>query len=175
MPQSAEVGYPPGVATFAENLKRLRIERRMSQEVLADRLGLKRQATVSAWETGRRKPRPATVRRIAKALACEPADLFVGVKTDYDEVRGSAVPLAPAPEQPVISAEVLAAVRDERIGDAAIALTKIGTDRRKFMIALLLEQAEMQHAPSHQQSSPDASTPDALRAVATTKRKRRRP
>jgi len=88
--------YASPVATFGENLKRLRLERGITQEALAERLKLKRQTTVSAWEKGRRTPKPSTIKRIAAQVGCDPAELLEGVETDYDRLRGA---VSPTPEK----------------------------------------------------------------------------
>lgn len=57
---------------FGNNLKRLRLERNMTQEELGDKLGVSYR-TVSSWEINRTEPNMGTVQKIA--------ELF-GVKTD---------------------------------------------------------------------------------------------
>ena len=73
--------------TFGENLKRIRLAKGVTQEELMRRLGLKRQAPISLWETKATLPRPATIRRIADALNCEPWELLDEVETEYDVLR----------------------------------------------------------------------------------------
>ncbi len=53
--------------TFKQLLKQLRIHRDITQEALAERLGIT-QATVNQTENGRANPQEATIRRYAKAL-----------------------------------------------------------------------------------------------------------
>ena len=53
--------------TFAQTLKRLRLERGLSQEELAHRLGTSRQV-VSRYESGARVPKISTVAAFARAL-----------------------------------------------------------------------------------------------------------
>lgn len=60
-----------------EGLRRIRMLRGMSQEDLENRSEVS-QDTISALETGRREPRPSTLRKLAKALDVEIADLFMG-------------------------------------------------------------------------------------------------
>lgn len=72
---------------FRENLKRERSARGVSQEELARRLGLKRQAQVSLWETRDNVPTATTIRRIATALKCGTWLLLDDVETEYDRLR----------------------------------------------------------------------------------------
>ncbi len=58
-----------------EELKRVRRLRGMSQLDLAARSGVS-QYTITEIETGRREPRPSTLRKLAKALDVEVADFF---------------------------------------------------------------------------------------------------
>jgi len=83
--------------TFGQNLARLRKRVGISQEELARRIGVKRSAQISHWETGRRKPEPRTLTRLAAALDCEPWEFLKGVKTDYDALRATSPAAAPAP------------------------------------------------------------------------------
>ena len=52
--------------TFEKNLKRLRSQRNLKQEDLAEQLSVTRQ-TVSGWETGRRQPDLDTLKKLAAA------------------------------------------------------------------------------------------------------------
>ena len=58
-----------------KELKRLRIERGLTQEALAARIGVARPA-VARWETGVRKPQLSTLARIAEALDIDPRELW---------------------------------------------------------------------------------------------------
>lgn len=79
--------YPAlDVATYGENFRRLRGRR--SQELIADRLKIKRQANISAIELSRKVPTPALIKRHAAALETDPAELLRDVTTPYDELRG---------------------------------------------------------------------------------------
>ena len=66
--------------TFAENLRRLRVERFLSQRELARRAGL-HPATLTRLEARAAAPSTRTVRGLAAALGVEPRDL-----TTPDEV-----------------------------------------------------------------------------------------
>ena len=45
-------------------------------------------STVSLWESGRVIPAPATIKKLATALNCPPADLVAGVVSPLDAMRG---------------------------------------------------------------------------------------
>ena len=60
--------------TFAENLRRLRVERFLSQRELARRAGL-HPVTLTRLEGGAAAPSTRTVRGLAAALGVEPGDL----------------------------------------------------------------------------------------------------
>lgn len=66
------------------------------------RLGLKRQAPISLWETGDTLPKPESIVRMAAALHCRAADLLEGVETPYDRLRAGKglVTRARAPSEP---------------------------------------------------------------------------
>ncbi len=59
---------------FAENLKRLRLERFLSQADLARRAGLSK-LSVEQLEAGGRDPCSRTVRLLAEALGVQPGEL----------------------------------------------------------------------------------------------------
>jgi len=63
----------------AVNLRRLRQNRTMTQDMLAEKLHVVRQ-TVSLWETGKREPDIDTLVSIAEALNCEVTELIYGPK-----------------------------------------------------------------------------------------------
>jgi len=58
-----------------KNMRAVREARRISQCDLAKVLRTN-QSNVSQWESGKTKPWPHTVEKIAKALKCEPAELL---------------------------------------------------------------------------------------------------
>lgn len=60
---------------IGENIRRLREAREMTQEQLAERIGVTR-PTVTQWETGWSQPRMGKVEQIAAALGVEPMDLL---------------------------------------------------------------------------------------------------
>lgn len=65
--------------TFDKNLKRLRMERKLKQEELAERLSVTRQ-TVSGWETGRRQPDLDMLQKLAEVLEVDIQELIYGNK-----------------------------------------------------------------------------------------------
>ena len=77
---------------FAEKMIELRRQQNLSQQDLADRLGVSRQA-ISRWETGAVQPTADSVRGLAQVLQ---------VSTDYllnDELDDPTPPRSPQPEQ----------------------------------------------------------------------------
>jgi len=72
----------------AQNLKKLRTARGMTQETLAEQLHVVRQ-TVSLWENGKREPDIETLVAIADALDCEVTELIYGPKPADTFAEGS--------------------------------------------------------------------------------------
>jgi len=68
---------------FGETLRRLRMEKGLSQQQLADRLHMER-SSYSNWEAGRRIPDAAMISKIAKALGVDPA-VLVSASESPDE------------------------------------------------------------------------------------------
>lgn len=68
---------------FGETLRRLRVQRDLSQQQLADRLHVGR-ASVANWEVGRRMPDAATVAQIAEALGVDAAALLAAAVEPQD-------------------------------------------------------------------------------------------
>lgn len=64
-----------GRRILARNLRRLRLERKFTQDVLADEAGV-RQALISELEAGKIDVRLDTLQRIASALNARLAELF---------------------------------------------------------------------------------------------------
>jgi transcriptional regulator with XRE-family HTH domain len=62
------------VVHIGERLKQLRIERAMTQDELADAAGLGKN-TVNRIEKDHTEPRPPTLRKLARALDVDPAEL----------------------------------------------------------------------------------------------------
>ncbi len=62
-------------------LRRLRERRFMTQAQLAAALGLKRQATISRWESGEDRPRPENMRRLCEALGVSADELLAALDT----------------------------------------------------------------------------------------------
>ena len=67
-------GEPQPMPSFADNLRRLRLEHFWSQAELARRAGLSK-LTITQLEAGERAPFGQTVRRLADALGVAPNDL----------------------------------------------------------------------------------------------------
>lgn len=68
---------PPPEA-FARNLRRAREKAGLSQETVAERAGMHRNA-VALLETGKRDPKVSTVVKLAKALGTNASDLLKGL------------------------------------------------------------------------------------------------
>jgi transcriptional regulator with XRE-family HTH domain len=64
---------------FAANLRRIRLERELSQEALGDLAELHR-TEISLLERGLREPRLSTIVRVSRALKVLPSDLLKGVR-----------------------------------------------------------------------------------------------
>jgi transcriptional regulator with XRE-family HTH domain len=69
--------------TFSRNLKKLRLEKGISQESLADLAGLHR-TYIGSVERGERNISIDNMERIARALGCSVADMLV------EEINGTA-------------------------------------------------------------------------------------
>ena len=66
--------------TIHENIRRIRLEKHMTQEQVAKACGTVG-AVIRAYELGKANPKPTTVAKIAKALSVTPAELY-GVEND---------------------------------------------------------------------------------------------
>jgi len=62
---------------FADNVRRLRARKKLSQKALADKVGIS-VSYVSMLERGQRSPPLETIEKMAKALAVPPASLLGG-------------------------------------------------------------------------------------------------
>jgi transcriptional regulator with XRE-family HTH domain len=69
------MNMPPAHSCSMDQMSRLREERGLSQSQLAEMVGAN-QATISKIERGLGNPTLTMIRRIAKALDCQPPDLF---------------------------------------------------------------------------------------------------
>ncbi|MBQ3111329.1 MAG: helix-turn-helix transcriptional regulator [Firmicutes bacterium] len=69
--------------SLADNIRRRRLELHLSQEYIADQLGVSRQA-VSKWESGQSEPTAANLAELAALLELSLAEL-VGADEDADE------------------------------------------------------------------------------------------
>lgn len=67
------------VERFAENVRKARAERGLSQEALGEAAGLHR-TEISLLERAVREPRLRTIVRLARALKLDPAELLNGVR-----------------------------------------------------------------------------------------------
>jgi len=79
--------YAVSVATVGENFKRIRRQKRITQEAIYKALRFKRPSNVSLLETSKRLPKPATIKKMASVLGCEPWELLENVETPHDVLR----------------------------------------------------------------------------------------
>ena len=70
--------------TFGANLRRYRLEAELSQEAVAERMGVDR-AHVSAMERGQQNVTIITLWHVAQALSVKPADLLDDTVQDVDD------------------------------------------------------------------------------------------
>lgn len=75
---------------FQEKLSKVRKEKNLSQEALAEKLGMSRQA-ISKWESGNSYPDMSTIIRLTKVLDCKLEDLIdddtIGIKKDNNKIN----------------------------------------------------------------------------------------
>jgi len=69
--------------TVGENIRRIRKERNLTQRQLGDMIGAS-EAYIRAYESGRRNPKPASLEKIANALAVNPEVL---ANSSFDSVK----------------------------------------------------------------------------------------
>lgn len=75
---------------MGDNVRRLRMERRWTQEQLARRL---RATSSYVGQLERTEElRPKAIERIAKAFNVNASELLAGVVTEYDRIRGASEP-----------------------------------------------------------------------------------
>lgn len=66
-------------AQFAANLRRLRLDRGLTQEDLSDAVAI-RASEISRLERGGRDPQLLTIVRLARGLGVTPAELLTGIE-----------------------------------------------------------------------------------------------
>ena len=69
--------------TIGENIRRIRQERGLTQRQLGELVGAS-EAYIRAYESGRRNPKPASLEKIAEALAVNPEVL---TNSDFDGIK----------------------------------------------------------------------------------------
>lgn len=70
---------------IADRIRKVRLERGMTQQELADALGLKSRSSINKIEMDTYDPGLKQIRRIARALNCDPDYLVFGQENDVDE------------------------------------------------------------------------------------------
>jgi predicted ATPase/transcriptional regulator with XRE-family HTH domain len=131
------MGKGDGASTFGALLRRYRQEAGLSQEELAERAGMSSQA-IGALERGdRKRPYPATVRRLADALGLasdEQAALIVAARPNI-----AAFPAAPTDTSPTQEGQAI--TTDPVADDLPPQLTSLlGREREESAVAHLLLQ-----------------------------------
>ncbi|MBR4473960.1 MAG: response regulator [Oscillospiraceae bacterium] len=71
------------ISNFAETLRKLRTDRKMSQQFLANQIHVNR-TTVSKWESGTRIPDAAMIYRLSKCFGVDVDDLFEAAALNED-------------------------------------------------------------------------------------------
>ena len=66
---------------FSQNLQKLRSEKNLSQEQLADKIGVSRQ-TISAWESGKASPELDKITAISKLFSVSIDELVGEIETE---------------------------------------------------------------------------------------------
>lgn len=66
---------------FSQNLQKIRSEKNLSQEQLADKIGVSRQ-TISAWESGKASPELDKITAISKLFSVSIDELVGEIKTE---------------------------------------------------------------------------------------------
>ena len=74
-----------GEMNFGERIKYLRTKKGLTQKELADKMGVS-SSWIGMYESGRRKPKLGTLRKIATALEVDVSSLYSYVDTDDPDV-----------------------------------------------------------------------------------------
>jgi transcriptional regulator with XRE-family HTH domain len=105
-----------GEQTFAENLKRLRKAADLTQDQLADAAGVSK-SYISGFERGEREsPSSRVLAGLAKALNCEPAELYQGEHLDaQDEILSDIIEATKllTPERQRLALKLLKGMADD--------------------------------------------------------------
>ncbi len=135
--------------SFSENLKRIRIQKGISQQALSKMVGVS-QTAVYHWEKGERIPKIGAVARIASALDVSIEDFFTEVVNGESVINFDGPGLSPddiceyieyiAPEQ-VYSASK---TNSNRINELFNNLNGIGQDKAVEQVELLTKIPEYQ-------------------------------
>jgi transcriptional regulator with XRE-family HTH domain len=129
------------MATYGQNFKAQRERLGLTQEDIAERMGLTRQGNLSQYEKNLKFPTPDLIEQHAKALECQPWELLEGVETAYDRLRSGApahktgtVESTEAPNRQRLTQEQLLLRRCER-DKARVAATREALGRKVGEIA----------------------------------------
>lgn len=150
--------------SFPENLKRIRLEKGMSQQALAKAAGVS-QTAIYHWEKGLRVPKIGSLDRIADALDVTVDDFFIEIVDgkpivdmdlpglSEDEIHDYLAYMFP--ERVYISME---AARPYIINKLLDSLNDLGQDKAIEQVELLTKIPEYQKE-SQQEESPSSQTP----------------
>lgn len=70
---------------IADRIRKVRLERGMTQQELADAIGLKSRSSINKIEMNTYEPGLEQIKRIARALNCDPDYLVFGQEDDVNE------------------------------------------------------------------------------------------
>jgi transcriptional regulator with XRE-family HTH domain len=136
-------------ATFGGNMRREREMRGLTLEEVARRLGLQRPSNLSTLERSSHVPKADTIKEYAAAIGCEPAALLAGVLTEYDILRGAAVPTTPillsGQQLRPFEIRALRVLRRMSVAGQRIAVSRLSGVAAAFPIDGSQESAERNH------------------------------
>lgn len=75
---------------IGENIKKARLSREISQEILAERVGVSR-ATISAWESERNEPNIGMAIKISEVLHCDINEIAYGTGNEKEPSKEMAL------------------------------------------------------------------------------------
>jgi transcriptional regulator with XRE-family HTH domain len=104
---SLPVRCPDVASKLGANLRRLRKAKSLTQQQVAENIGLSQPAQVSQWEGGRRAPNPENLKRLATFFAVPVAELDPDGEA-WDAERPRAERLAPKDQLPPSHSHVAA-------------------------------------------------------------------
>lgn len=118
------------MATFGENLRRLRKRAGLTQNDLAARMEFSNNSPISGWERAAegRLPDAPVIQQFAKSIGCEPRELLENVVTEYDKLRG--VGQTPSPKKDIDARAVFNIEQEPSAKDLGGSTHALPRDRR---------------------------------------------